>query len=716
MSDEIKLYAKISMTCFDKHLLHDHEGKTMGIPKSKRIRMLASLLFLSLLVLLASQFLFPSVLAQEDFGEIVVGVPAHFPPQYYVDDETGEPYGFAIDVMDEIAEKSGLKIRYVVFDTWPEVTEAMQKEEIDVIPNSGVVAERDANSNYTANVEVFTIGIITRTSTMDIHSIDDLPGHHVAVVSLNKGFYIMEEHEDVDLHVYNSLEEAFYSLISGDTDALVYPNEQVIRIAIQLDIEDQIKVVGEPLLEVKRAIAVRKDQTELFDVLDKEVKAFVATPEYGEIYAKWYGEPEPYWNVKRVATAMGTVLVLVVLCFAGWHYYSTLKLNKELKISVSKRKFAEEKLQTSEKLLDETQRLTKVGGWEYDVETKQFVWTDETYSIHEIPNDPEIDHISESVKCYRPEDRPVILGAFQRAIEKGEPYDMEFRFTTFRNNQLWIRTTAKPIFEGGKVVRIVGNIIDITERKLTDEKNKKSAEELAKAYEELKSLDKMKDEFLSNVSHELKTPLVSIEGYSEVLSDCTLGELNDKQKKAVDTVMRNAKRLERLIDSILYLSIEEAGRMQYTFKPLQIVDIIEKSVSDMLPQIKKKNLTIKKEVQDNLPLIQADEDRIMQVMINLIGNAIKFTSSGEIVVKVYVGEDDDNLHIEVNDTGVGIPKEHIDNLFDRFYQGDSSTKRKYGGTGLGLHICKLIVEAHNGKIWAESDEEVGTTIHFTLPK
>ncbi len=238
-------------------------------------------------------------------------------------------------------------------------------------------------------------------------------------------------------------------------------------------------------------------------------------------------------------------------------------------------------------------------------------------------------------------------------------------------------------------------------------------EETKKAYEELKSLDKMKDEFLSNVSHELKTPLVSIEGYSEVLSAGTLGELNEQQKKAVDTVMRNADRLERLIDSILYLSIEEAGRIQYTFKPLQIADVIEKSVSDMLLQIKRNDLTIKKELSDNLPLIQADEDRMMQVMINLIGNAIKFTPSGEITITAH--EDDDNLHIAVSDTGIGIGQEQIDNLFDRFYQGDASTKRKYGGTGVGLHISKLIVEAHKGKIWAESEDGVGTTIHFTLP-
>ncbi|MBW6470368.1 MAG: cache domain-containing protein [Methanosarcinaceae archaeon] len=239
-------------------------------------------------------------------------------------------------------------------------------------------------------------------------------------------------------------------------------------------------------------------------------------------------------------------------------------------------------------------------------------------------------------------------------------------------------------------------------------------EETKKAYKELKSLDKMKDEFLSNVSHELKTPLISIEGYSEVIRAETLGTLNDKQKKAMDTVIRNADRLERLINSILYLSIEEAGRIQYIFKPIQISDVIGRSVLDMLPQIKIKNLNIKKELSDNLPLVLADEDRMMQVMVNLISNAIKFTPSGEITITAY--QDDVNLHVTVSDTGIGVSQEIIGNLFERFYQGDASTKRRYGGAGLGLHISKLIVEAHKGKIWAESEEGVGTTIHFTLPK
>ncbi len=269
-----------------------------------------------------------------------------------------------------------------------------------------------------------------------------------------------------------------------------------------------------------------------------------------------------------------------------------------------------------------------------------------------------------------------------------------------------IKDVGEPVF--------LAIAIDITDRKAAEDKLKKYAKKLKKANEKLKSLDRMKNEFLSNVSHELKTPLVSIEGYSEAIRGEMLGVLNDKQKKAMDTVIRNADRLERLINSILYVSIEESGNMKYYFKPIQIADVINHSVLDMLSQAESRGLNINNEVPDNLPLIQGDDGKLIQVMDNLIGNAIKFTPSGEITITAR--EDGSNLHVEVSDTGVGIPSEYIDNLFDRFYQGDGSTKRKYGGTGLGLHISKLIVEAHNGKIWAKSEEGVGATIHVTLPK
>ncbi|MBN2487491.1 MAG: GHKL domain-containing protein [Methanosarcinaceae archaeon] len=243
----------------------------------------------------------------------------------------------------------------------------------------------------------------------------------------------------------------------------------------------------------------------------------------------------------------------------------------------------------------------------------------------------------------------------------------------------------------------------------------KYSEELLKANKELKSLDEMKDNFLANVSHELRTPLTSITGYSQIVCDETLGELNDKQKNAINTVIRNADRLGHLIDSLLYVSEVGAENIEYKFEPVQIAEIIDNSVLDMVLLVEKNELKLEKDVPDNLPSINGDKEKLTVLLNNLIDNSIKFTpKDGRI--SLIVLDEENCLHIMVKDTGIGIVKEMLPNLFQKFYQIDSSIRRKYGGTGVGLYICKNIVEAHKGKIWIESEEGVGTTVHVKLPK
>ncbi|MCK5341758.1 MAG: histidine kinase, partial [Candidatus Heimdallarchaeota archaeon] len=225
-------------------------------------------------------------------------------------------------------------------------------------------------------------------------------------------------------------------------------------------------------------------------------------------------------------------------------------------------------------------------------------------------------------------------------------------------------------------------------------------EETKKAYEELKSLDKMKDDFLSNVSHELKTPLVTITGYSELMCNESLGALNEGQKKAMEVLNRNSERLRHLIDSLVYLSMEKAGKVGCNFVLLQTVDIIKQAVLDTLPVVENNNLTLTTDVPNELPMIYGDVDRLIEVITNLIDNSIKFTpSGGEIIVAAR--EETEYIHITVSDTGIGIPSNLLSKIFDRFYQVDASTTRRYGGTGLGLHIVKSIIDMHNGQIWAE---------------
>ena len=243
-----------------------------------------------------------------------------------------------------------------------------------------------------------------------------------------------------------------------------------------------------------------------------------------------------------------------------------------------------------------------------------------------------------------------------------------------------------------------------------------SYERLQKAYDDLKSLDKLKNEFLSNISHELKTPLVSIRGYSELMHDEKLGDVLKPQKKALEAIIRNTERLTRLIDSLLFLSIQQMGKTEIRMipKPLALDEIVTSSMADMKVMAERKNINMMTDVPAGL-IVMGDRDRLTEVFLNLLDNAIKFTpTGGSISIKAW--EEDRSVHVTVSDTGIGIPENVLPLLFQRFYQADASITRKYGGTGLGLYICKNIIDAHQGEIWIESKEGSGTTVHLRLQR
>ncbi len=260
----------------------------------------------------------------------------------------------------------------------------------------------------------------------------------------------------------------------------------------------------------------------------------------------------------------------------------------------------------------------------------------------------------------------------------------------------------------------IGNEIGIAmENAQLYKESEENLQKLQKAYEELQTLDKMKDEFIANVSHELKTPLISIKGYGELLYDEKLDGLSGKQKKGLEAILRNADRLTRLINSILLIGKLQTGKIEFHFKPLDLDETVRVCVSDFKSMIDEKKITFEKHIPA-ISKVKVDRDRFLEVMNNLLDNAIKFTpEKGKISIRAW--DEAENVHITVSDSGVGIPSDVIPKLFARFYQLDASTARKYGGTGLGLYITKNIIDAFGGKIWIESEVGKGTTVHILLP-
>lgn len=265
-------------------------------------------------------------------------------------------------------------------------------------------------------------------------------------------------------------------------------------------------------------------------------------------------------------------------------------------------------------------------------------------------------------------------------------------------------------------------------------------------YNQLKLTEAFKSEFLSMISHELRTPLVPIKGYTEMLLRPSKNDaLNEKQKKALQTIHRNVKKQESLIEDVLNIYLFETEKLTLSKTEVVVSEIVENVINDLKPLLLDKSVTVINETETKvLDKVYCDQKRIEQVLSNLIKNSIDFVpeENGKIIVSIEKRKKDKNkinqendknknnvvenryadsqrtpYHLfTVKDNGPGIPKEKLDLLFKKFYKIDTSATRKYGGTGLGLAVCKDIVEAHGGRIWVDNDHlEKGTAIRFTIP-
>lgn len=301
---------------------------------------------------------------------------------------------------------------------------------------------------------------------------------------------------------------------------------------------------------------------------------------------------------------------------------------------------------------------------------------------------------------------------------------------------LFSRTISRPIYKLKEGSRKIGEG-DLTHRisvrsgdeiedlaqsfnQMSDDLQNK-INEIETANAELKKLDALKSQFISMASHELRTPLIAIKGYVDLLREGEAGEVNAEQMTMLKTISRNTQRLARIVTELLDLSRIEANRLPLRIESFDAKTLIEEIAAEQKPAFQQRRQTLTLSLSDNLPLLHADRDRISQVLVNLLGNAIKYTpDGGRIEISAY--PEDNGVHLSVSDSGIGIAEEHLDKIFSRFYTAGDVHKHKTGkndflsgGTGLGLSIVEGIVKAHNGRIWAESQPNEGATFHVTLP-
>jgi len=310
---------------------------------------------------------------------------------------------------------------------------------------------------------------------------------------------------------------------------------------------------------------------------------------------------------------------------------------------------------------------------------------------------------------------PEEMRRFGRKIRQcGFVKDEELQLRKKDGTPIWASATAKALYDADGTVKWVDGVIeDITERKNVEEA-------LRKAKEEAEAANRAKSDFLASMSHEIRTPMHAILGMAELLTETPL---TPEQEKYVEVFQNAGENLLNVINDILDLSKVEAGHLELEYEEFDLAELVEKTGEVLAIRAHDKGIELICHILPDVPFnLIGDPIRLRQILINLIGNAVKFTERGEILIEVSRGEPETpgkedgertELLFRISDTGIGIPKEKIDLIFEKFTQVDSSTTRKYGGTGLGLSISKRLIELMGGRIWIESEMGRGTRVSFT---
>jgi PAS domain S-box-containing protein len=381
---------------------------------------------------------------------------------------------------------------------------------------------------------------------------------------------------------------------------------------------------------------------------------------------------------------------------------------------VTERKHAEEALRRSEAYLAEAQSLSHTGSFGWKPSTGEVLWSGEIFRIFQYGSTtkPTVELLLQRL---HPEDRALAQQTIERASQEGKDFEHEYRLLMPDGSVKYIHVVARASRDESGSVEFVGAVMDVTEQHqarlvLEEDIVRQKRVEVAEA------ANRAKDEFLANVSHEIRTPMNAILGMTELVLDTPLTE---DQRQCLTTVKSGADSLLSIINDLLDFSKIEAGKLKLDRADFSLRTVLGDTLRALAIRAHKKGLELVSHVQPDVPdALIGDAARLRQVLLNLVGNAIKFTDQGEVVVRVEVAADavpdgEVALHVTVSDTGIGISQEEQETIFNAFEQEDTSTTRKYGGTGLGLTIAARLVALMGGAINVKSEPGRGSTFAFT---
>ncbi|MBF0448397.1 MAG: transporter substrate-binding domain-containing protein [Magnetococcales bacterium] len=621
----------------------------------------------------------------------VASDPAFAPIEFR--DENGHFQGISWDYLKTLSTILGVTFKAKQDKSWPELVQDMKNRRVDLFSAAVPTAERKKMALFTAPFLSLPTVIYTQKGEPYLGDLSNLNGKNVAVV---KGFWLEEllnkRHPELIQIPAANAREALFKVSHGE----VYAYVDILLTAshyIQEEGLANLQVSGHTPYRMNLAMGVRSDWPQLVQLLNKAINQMDKQERLAKI-GKWSAltikkdaDRRLFWQTLAIAGA-----VLLVFLFWIW----------SLQRQINEREKAENEMRKLLIAVEQSPSAVLITDTQATIEYINPAFTKITgYKLSDV--------LGKNPNLLQSGQTPQhVYQELWATLRKGKEWSGELLNRKQDGTLFWESVTIAPIInQEGIITHYIAAKEDVTQRKLVETA-------LAQAKEHAEAASRAKSDFLANMSHEIRTPMNAIIGMSHLALNT---DLDDKQRDYISKVHSSAQSLLGIINDILDFSKIEAGKLNMESVPFNLDEVLNNLANLISTKAEKVGLEVSFYVDPDVPLrLIGDPLRLGQILLNLLNNALKFTQEGNIVLSIHLEKRSDRklgLHFKVEDSGIGMDEEQQKRLFKAFSQADSSTTRKFGGTGLGLTICKRLVEMMNGRIWLKSKPGKGSVFHFT---
>jgi len=643
---------------------------------------------------------------------IVVGGDQTYPPSTFLRD--GQPAGFQVDVIRAVGTAVGLDVRFQ-FSEWKDALAMLRSGEIDVVAMSYSL-ERDKDFDFSVQFALNAFGLMVRENS-GIEKIQDILGKRVAVQSGGvMREYLSSSQMDADVTFLKSAQDIVRKLSEGQFDGAFVSKKTALFVAKNLSISN-LKFTAEDISPRRTAYGVKEGNYQLVQMLNEGLAVINASGELKSINEKWFGTIDgSFVHTAVIKTWAGRIGTAVVILLAGGFLWNW-RLNKEInerkniqerleKESVERQRAEQALSRTEEKFLNAINNTTEAIAL-FDAADGLVVWNEAYTNHHEGPLE---EIIKPGLKLEELVRARAYSGEAPEAVGREEEYIADrmerhrnpgAQFETPRKNRWFIyRESRTP--EGGTVIVIT----DITDQKSAERK-------LELQRDELQELNQEKDKFFSIIAHDLKGPFNSLLGLSSQLTSGIAEFDRNKVAEYSGAVHESAEQVFKLLENLLKWSSLHMGRMEFEPEPIDLKEIIDTNVRLFSPVARDKSIQLTGKRRNSL-IVFADAQMVDTIIRNLVNNAIKFTpENGDVTINAR--RNGKWAEVEVSDTGVGMSADKSARLFRLDEKTSTVGTGGETGTGLGLPLCKELVEKQGGQIHVKSTEGEGATFRVTLP-